>query len=71
MKRKWLGAMACAALVAAPMAARAEVERASAPIDRASALSSNSLLFYLGIAAVAAGVLLLSEDDDDDTPVSP
>ena len=63
---------AVAALVATPIAAqqsRAELSRASEPVAGENELvGESSLVFILGIAAVAGAVLLLSEDDD---PVSP
>lgn len=59
------------ALVGAPLMAQANDMRTSAPVTGESSLSANNdLLFYLGIAAVAAGIVLLIDDNDDDEPVS-
>ncbi|NVD45480.1 hypothetical protein [Qipengyuania atrilutea] len=69
MKRKLIGTLVAAGMIATPIAAKESLDRASAPIERENGLSGESNLFFLaGIAAVAASIVLLSEDDDE--PVS-
>ena len=57
-------------LAGGPILAQAADTRATAPVVGHNGLAADSnVLFYLGIAAVAAGIFLLVEDDDDE-PVS-
>ncbi len=66
---KLTGILGASALAAAPIAAQVSA-RASAPVRQASGITADqNLVFYLGIAAVAAGIVLLVEDDDD-APIS-
>lgn len=74
MFRKLASGAVIAALVATPLAAqsaRAQLDRASAPVEGESELAGQGTIFFLvGIAVVAAAIVFLSEDDDD-APVSP
>lgn len=67
-------ALAAAALAAAPVAAQAVNQRASAPVTDESGLFGNSEfapgIIIAAIAGVAIGILLLVEEDDDEA-VSP
>lgn len=61
---------AAASLAAAPVSARQSqphLQRDSAPVTSESKLGGSNLIFYIGIAAIAAAILLLSQNDD---PVS-
>lgn len=64
--------LAAGSLVASPLAAQQRavaVERQSAPAASESELGGRgTLLFVLGILAVAAGIVFLSEDDDAASP---
>ncbi len=61
-------AAAAASLATAPVSAQQAVSQDSAPAESESTLGgSQNLLFFVGIAIVAASILLLSENDD---PVS-
>lgn len=69
--RSFVPGLAALALVASPVAAQAadaDISRSSAPVEAPNALASqNSIVFYLGIAAVALAIVFLSEDGDDDS----
>ncbi|RIV78218.1 hypothetical protein [Pelagerythrobacter aerophilus] len=70
--RNLLPAMAAASLVAAPVAAQAQVaERASEPVSGESELAGRigPALIIVAIAAVGMIALLVTDDDDED-PVS-
>ncbi len=57
-------------LIASPVLAQAQADRATAPADESEQVfGGNFLLSALIIGAVIAGIILLA--DDDDVPVSP
>jgi len=71
--RNLLPAMAAASLVAAPVAAQAQIaERASEPVSEESKLGGQigPALIIVAIAAVGMIALLVTDDDDDEDPVS-
>lgn len=70
--RNLLPAMAAASLVAAPVAAQAQIaDRASEPVSGESELAGRigPALIIVAIAAVGMIALLVTDDDDED-PVS-
>lgn len=65
MIRNVLASLAAMTMAAAPMAAQAAPQRATAPAEGESQLEGQSTLFFvLGILAVAVGIFLLIDDDD-------
>ena len=65
MIRNVLASLAAMTMAAAPVAAQAAPQRATAPAEGESQLEGQSTLFFvLGILAVAVGIFLLIDDDD-------
>lgn len=59
-----IGLMASPAMAQQP---QAQISRDAAPVEASNELlGQNSLLFYVGIAAIVAAILLLSVDEDDE-----
>lgn len=70
MTFRYVAAIAAIGLMTSPVMAQApqaELSRDSAPVEAQSEIGGqNSLMFYVGIAAVIAAILLLSVDEESE-----
>lgn len=68
--KRLIKALAAASLLASvPVAQAAEMPRANAPIDDASAMASGSIALWVALAAVAVAIFLIA--DSGSSPDSP
>lgn len=71
IKRKTMGLIAAAGLVAAPVAATAAAERASAPVSAENPLGGEGALAFVALGILAAFIAITVVTNSEDEPASP
>ncbi len=71
IKKTLLAGASASMLIASPVAAQIQADRASAPAGESEQIFGGNLLVSLLVIAGIVAAIILIADEDDDVPVSP